>query len=312
MDCHHGHHHAHHYHAHEGLAEGLSQEHVNKLKWVMGLALFYLLVQLAGGYFSGSLALIAEAGHKLGDTGAIGLALFAAWFARLPASSRKTFGYARIEILAALINGVVLMAVAAFVLMEAYERLMDPHAHHVEGSLMFVVATGGLIINLISASLLLPAKDLNLNIKGAYFHVIADFLGSIGTLISAAVIMIFQVAWVDAGISILIAFLVLSNAIRILIEALHILMEAAPSHLSFEVVQGFIENTHGVRSVHDLHIWTITTGKDALLAHVVVEPDHFRHDTVMSIERALREKFDLCHITLQLEPPDFQEDEIPF
>ena len=310
--CSHGAHHSHHMHVHAGVAEGLAPEHVRKLQIVLAISLIYLAGQIAGGYLSGSLALLAEASHKFGDMSAIGLALFAAWFAILPASPRKTFGYGRIEVLAALTNGCVLLFVAGLVILEALQRVTNPHHHHVEGDLMFLVAGIGLILNVISASLLLPAKDKNLNIKGAYFHILADLLGSLGTLVSAGAILWFNFQWADTVISVLIACLVLNNAIRILAEALHILMEAAPNHLSFEKVQGFLQSLPEVHSVHDLHIWTITTGKVALLAHVVVHPQHFAPGTVGHLEHVLRHRFDLCHITLQLEPPAFKEDELPF
>jgi cobalt-zinc-cadmium efflux system protein len=313
QDCFHGEHHEHHRHQHVGLAEGMKRPHLKRLRLVMVLSAFYLAAQIAGAYWSGSLALLAEAGHKFSDVSFIALALIAAWFAGLAPTPQKTFGFARIEVVAAFLNGLALVWVAGFILYEAYSRLSGEH-HHVEGNLMLWVASGGFLINLACMRALHPSIEENLNVKSAFYHITADLLGSAGTIVSALLIIFFEWHRADSVLSVLIAMLVLYNAIRLLRESTHILMDATPKYFDPDQLELFIRSFQGVLSVHDLHVWTITTGKDALLAHVVVEPEHFNHETVDTIEHGLRERYDLCHITLQIEPPDFADAEarMPF
>jgi cobalt-zinc-cadmium efflux system protein len=312
IHCRHGQEHNYHHHHHVGLAEGITPIYVKKLQWVLALAILYLVAQALGAFFSGSLALLADAGHKLADVGSISLALIASWFSHLASSPKKTFGYYRLEIIAALMNGLTLILMALYILWEAYERLSRHEAVHIEGGIMLAVAGVGLLINLVSAKLLYPVKELNLNVKGALFHIMADIADSLGTMLTAGAIMLFQVTWLDSLMSVLIASLVLYNACRIFRDAFHILMEAAPGHLHLPTVEQFIRQRSGVLDVHDLHVWTITTGKDALLAHVKVTQEAFRHEIARALEKDLREQFELCHITIQLEPPDFVEEAIPF
>lgn len=307
-DCRHGQQHYHHHHHHAGLAEGLAPRYAHKLQMVMCLAIFYFAAQIAGSYFSGSLALLADAGHKLADIGAIGLALMAAWFASLSSSPRKTFGYYRLEILAALLNGMALFGMAFYILYEAYQRLIGQGHIEIEGQMMLGVALLGLLVNLVAAWLLYPVRDLNLNVKGALFHVMADVINSLGTMLAAAIVLFWKVMWVDTLASVLISALVLHNAWKIFSEAFGILMEAAPRKLDVEKIRSFILARPGVTDLHDLHVWTITTGKEALLAHVRVTEEAFRHETSRELEKQLRETFDLCHITVQLEPPGFEEE----
>lgn len=306
--CSHGEQHFHHHHHHVGVAEGMTPQYVKKLQIAVVLAVIYFLGQGLGSVFSGSLALIAEAGHKLADILSITLALAAAWFANLSTSPRKSFGYYRLEIVAALINGMGLFMMALFILWEAYERLTNRTSLHIEGGLMLIVAMLGLVINTISAIILYPAKDASLNVKGALFHILADLISSIGTIIAALGILFFHLTWLDTVISTLIAALLLYNASRVFWEAFNILMESAPARLPLATVKDFILRRSGVLDVHDLHLWTITTGKDALLVHVQVNRESFHHETTRQLEQDLRERFDLCHITIQLEPPGFEEE----
>lgn len=310
--CAHGQAHEYHHHHHVGLAKEIAPEYLKKLQWVLCLAIVYLFAQAIGSYLSGSLALLADAGHKLADIFAISLALFASWFSHLASSPRKTFGYYRLEIVAALLNALLLMAMAFYILWEAYERLSHPGHAEIEGGIMLGVACFGLIINLVAAWLLFPSRKQNLNVKGALFHLVADIVDSLGTMLTAGAILLFKLTWLDAVMSVIIAALVLYNAVRILKEAFHILMEAAPHHLEVKEIETFIRTREGVLDVHDVHVWTITTGKDALLAHVKVTQEAFQHELARVLEKDLRERFDLCHITVQLEPPDFVEEAIPF
>lgn len=310
-DCRHGQEHHHHHHHHIGLAEGITPAYVQKLRVVALLAFLYLVIQFVGSLLSGSLALMADAGHKLGDIAAILLALFAGWFAGLARSPRYTFGFHRLEIMAALVNATGLLVTACIILWEAKERFDHPVAH-IEGGLMMGGAFLGLLINLLSARILYPARELNLNVKGALLHVIADILNSVGEMITAACIILFHIFWLDTIISVIIAALIFVNAARLLRTTLNILMESSPPHLNVAGIRDFIQRQPGVTEVHDLHVWTITTGKNALLAHVRVAQDAFRHDAAREMEQCLRDAFDLCHITIQLEPPGFQESTIPF
>ncbi len=311
-DCSHGQHHYHHHHHHLGLAEGIPQSYIVKLQWVVGLAILYLVMQTIGSYLSGSLALLADAGHKLADIAAISLALFASWFSSLASSPRKTFGYYRMEILAALINATGLVFIAVVILWQAYERAMRHSSVEIEGGMMLAASLVGLLINCISAKILYPEREANLNVKGALFHVLTDILNSLGEIVTAAGILLFRFYWLDTAISAIIATLVLYNASRVFGEAVNILMESAPKRLHMAKVRDFILRYPNVDDLHDLHIWTITTGKDALLAHVKVKDGAFTHEMARSLEKELRDAFNLCHITIQLEPPGFEESDIPF
>lgn len=312
QDCHHGRQHIRHHHHHLGVAEGISPQHVKKLQSVMFLSVLYLLMQAIGGFYSGSLALWADAGHKLADLGAIILALLAAWLANLSSSPQKTFGFYRLEILAAFLNAAGLMAVSILIFFEALQRLLQVESGHIHGHIMVGVAGLGLLMNIASAAILYPARSFNLNVKGALLHVMTDIANSLGQMLAAGVIVWFGWTWADALIGLAIALMVFVNAGRVLREALGILMEAAPPRLSVPHIQDFILRHPGVQNVHDLHVWTVTTGKDALLAHVQVDMARFQDETAKALELALREAFDLCHITIQLEPPGFEEEVLPF
>lgn len=305
-ECRHGLHHQHHHHHHVGIAEGIRPTYVKKLQWVMGLAIIYLAIQTFGSVSSGSLALLADAGHKLADIGALGLALFASWFSFLSSSPRKTFGFYRLEIISALFNGIGLMTIAGIILWEALGRIGNPV--NISGGTMLWVSITGLLINFISAKLLYPDKELNLNVKGALFHIMSDIANSLGEILAAVGIMLFHLTWLDTLISMVIALLVFYNAARVFKEALNILMEAAPKHLDVNQVRDYILSQPGVLDVHNLHIWTITTGKEALLAHVRVTKEQFAYPSAQTLENDLRQRFELCHITIQLEPPGFVEE----
>jgi cobalt-zinc-cadmium efflux system protein len=311
-DCLHGREHHHHHHHHVGLAEGITPYYVRKLQIAMVLGIVYFAAQVLGSFYSGSLALLADAGHKLADIGAIALALMASWFSHLSTSPRKTFGFYRLEILAALANGMLLFLMATVILWEAFLRVLGRGHLEIEGGVMLAVAGLGLLLNLVAARVLFPAREFNLNVKGALFHIMADVISSLGTMLTALGILMFHISWLDSVISVVIASLVLHNAIRIFFEAFNILMEAAPQHLDVGRIRDHLVRQPGVSDVHDLHVWTITTGKNALLAHVRVQDDAFRHETAQALEASLRGAFDLCHITVQLEPPGFEEELPPF
>jgi cobalt-zinc-cadmium efflux system protein len=299
---HHHHHHDHghhHHHDHDHLTAALSRGHIQKLKWVFVLTVGYMLVEFAGGWFSHSLALMADAAHMFADSTAIGLSLFAAWFSLKPASRQKTFGYQRAEILAALFNAILLTLLALTILYEGYERFNNPLA--VDAGLMLKVAIGGFLVNIAAAYILHAESHTNLNIKGAYLHVLGDLMGSVGA-IAASLLMIYGgYYWADPLISILIALLVLFSAFQLLKEAINILLEGCPSHISVSEIREAILNFEGIQAVHHLHVWNINTQRIVLTAHLVVTPASFSGDTLTIIQEALKEKFGLSHVTLQLE-----------
>lgn len=268
-----------------------------------------MLLEFAGGIWSNSLALLADAGHMLADTAAIGLALFAAWFAAHPPSKQKTYGYYRLEILAAFLNGIVLVLVSLYIFWEAVHRFSHPE--QVQGNVVLGIATVGLIANLVSAGLLYRSGQHNLNVRGAFLHVISDSLGSVGAIIAGICVMYFGFRMADPIISMFIACLVLYNAWRLIEEATNVLLEGCPVHLDVADIKAALIDLHEIRAVHDLHVWSITLGKEAMSVHIVVdEVAHYRPELVGKIQQVLKEKFGLTHITVQLETPDFIEEDI--
>jgi cobalt-zinc-cadmium efflux system protein len=299
-------HHHHHHHGHFGHGDGREshgRENARRLTIVLCLVVVYMLVEVAGALYAGSLALLADAAHMLSDAGAISLSLFAIWISRRPPSARRSFGYYRMEILAALINGAVLVAIAAFVLVEAVRRLGQPPEVH--GWVLMVVATGGLGVNLAGLWLLHEGKDHSLNIRGAWLHIFADLLGTVQVLLAGTLIWLFGWVWVDPLASIVISCLVAWSAWALLKEAVAVLMESTPGHLDADEVHAAMEEVPGVDEVHDLHIWTITSGFVALSAHVVTEEPQAR--LLADLRALLHERFGIGHTTIQLEPEGFEE-----
>lgn len=287
----HNHHH-HHHGAHTHAAN-------NRLSLVLCLTAFYMVAEAVGGWYSGSLALLADAGHMFADVAALALALFAAWFSRRPATAQKTFGYHRIEILAALINGVTLVVVSLLIFREAYERFVNPA--EVETRVMIAIACGGLCVNLLSAYLLHGSHEENLNLHGAWLHIIGDALGSVAAI--AAGILIYFYGWyiADPIISVVITMLILWSSWHLIREATNVLLEGTPAHINFAAVEETIRETHGVRDMHDLHVWTITSGRDALSVHVVHAPTAAQNDLLKTLGAKLHDRFGIDHLTIQLE-----------
>lgn len=264
-----------------------------------------MIAEVVGGVISGSLALLADAGHMLSDVAAVALSLFAIWIAHRPAPPQKTFGYHRAEILAALANGVSLTVVAVLILMESYHRLRDPH--EVDAPTMMAIAVGGLIVNLVALSILHGGREASLNLKGAWLHVLFDTLGSVGVILAGVALWAFGWTWFDPTASAVIAVLIVYSSWRLLTEAVDVLMQAAPRHIRVEEVRAAMIATPDVLDVHDLHIWTITTGLNALSAHVVLETGAQDHETLSGLRHMLFEKFGIDHLTLQIEPTGFLE-----
>ncbi len=269
------------------------------LKLVLALTTVFLVAEVVGGLISGSLALLADAGHMLSDSLSLGVALFAAWLAGRPGGPSRTFGYRRAEILAALFNGVTLVAISIWIFIEAGMRFGDPP--EVEAGLMLVIAIGGLVVNLVAARILYGHSDESLNVSAALRHVVADVLGSVGVIVAALIIVATGWEYADPVVSVAIGLLILASSWTILRDSLQILLEGSPPGTDVEQVGQAMAAMRGVKQVHDLHVWTITSGFPALAAHVLVDRDTDCHATRRELESMLHERFGLDHTTLQVD-----------
>ena len=285
-------------HAH-GSAAGANRR---RLTVVFGITLTVFVVELAGGFLANSLALLADAGHMFTDVAGIGLALAAIWFAGRPASERRTFGYLRLEILAAVVNAVLLFGVAAFVLVEAWRRLSEPP--EIASGLMLGVALLGLAANAISLYLLRDAQRESLNMRGAYLEVMGDLAGSVAVIIAALVIAATGWTAADAVASALIGLLIIPRTWHLLREAIDVLLEATPKGMQLAEVRDHLMRAEGVEDVHDLHAWTITSGMKVASAHVVLREGADPHSVLQELGECLSKDFDVEHSTIQLETHD--------
>ncbi|HTE55810.1 MAG TPA: cation diffusion facilitator family transporter [Kofleriaceae bacterium] len=298
----HGHAHGHgkgrddgHGHGHDHGAAASSR----RLTITLGLVVVYMLAEVVGGLASNSLALLADAGHMLSDAGALALSLLAMRIARRPPSTTHTFGYQRAEILAAMVNGAMLFAISAYVFYAAYRRIGDPAV--VEGGLMMAVAVGGLAINLAGLWILRGGRGASLNMHGAWLHVLSDALGSIGAIIAAFCVQQFGWNWADPAASVVIGVLVVYSAWSLVRSTARVLMQAVPAHIDIAAVHDALISIGGVREIHDLHVWSVTSGRDVVSAHVTTD-DAVDRDAVMAeVQRRLRDRFDLRHSTIQLD-----------
>jgi cobalt-zinc-cadmium efflux system protein len=283
---------------HDHHAHGLRGS-TRALAVVLALTACYTVAEAVGGVLTGSLALLADAGHMLSDTSALAIALFAAWLAQRPATPERSFGFRRAEILAALANGVGLVAISIWIFVEAFQRLADPP--DVLGGWMLAVAAGGVAVNLFAATLLSRADRENLNVRAALRHVLADLAGSVG--VAAAAIVILATGWVyaDPLVGIAVALLVLTSSWTVLRDSVSVLLEATPRGVDARAVERAIVGSPGVVSVHDLHIWTITSGFPARSAHVLVSRGDDCHGRRRELEVMLERRFDITHTTLQVD-----------
>jgi cobalt-zinc-cadmium efflux system protein len=272
-----------------------------RLAVVLGITGLYMLVELVAGLLTGSLALLSDAGHMLSDVAALGLALFAIWFADRPATPQKTFGYYRVEILAALANGVTLVVIALGIFYEAFHRFFKPEP--VESGPMLVVAVLGLVVNIFGAWLLSRSHQHSLNLRGAFLHILGDLVGSAGAIIAALVIMMTGWYQADPLVSVVIGFLILASAWTLCRETINVLLEGTPVGLAFEEVEASMRAVPGVMEVGDLHLWSITSGIDALSAHVALKAGTDPTEALCALEAVLRDRFHLEHTTIQLEGP---------
>ncbi len=268
------------------------------LRVVLGITAGFMVVEFVAGWIANSLALIADAGHMLTDAGAVGLALFAAWIAQRPATPERTFGYLRLEILAALINGAVLFLLAGWIVWDAARRVASPPV--VDPWVLFGVASVGLVVNIVAALLLHRGHRHSLNMRGAYLHVLGDLLGSVGAMSAGVVILVSGWYVADAIISIGIALLVLVGAWRLMRESVDVLLEATPRHIELSRVEEQIVSIPDVKEVHDLHVWTLTSGVVAMSGHAVVSnPDANQRVLETVLDRMAQ--LGIHHVTMQIE-----------
>jgi cobalt-zinc-cadmium efflux system protein len=257
------------------------------------------VIEVAGAFWTGSLALLADAGHMLTDVGGLGLALFATWLAARPPTPEKTYGYYRVEVLAAFVNALVLLAISAFILYEAYQRFLAPPA--VLGGPMLAVAVAGLLANVAGMWLLHAGASESLNIKGAYLEVLSDALGSVGVVVAAVIVLTTGWHLADPLIGAGIGLFIIPRTWGLLRQAVNILLEAVPPHVNLVEVESAMAGVPGVRQVHDLHIWTITSGKHAMSGHVVVEDLAAGDQVLRDLHALLHERFGIEHTTIQIE-----------
>ncbi|GCD82566.1 cation transporter [Parageobacillus thermoglucosidasius] len=298
-DHHHGHHHD---HSREGNKKGLA------------IALFItagiMLLEFFGGLITNSLALLSDSGHMLSDASSLALSLAAIWFAAKPASPNKTYGFYRFEILAALFNGVTLFVIAGFIVWEAIQRFYNPPT--VAGGSMMLIAAIGLFANLLSAWTLMRKGDVknNVNLRSAYLHVIGDALGSVGAIIAGLAMWRFGWYVADPVISVLVALLILKGAWGVIQHTIHILMEGTPVTINQNEVKKALESIEGVVDVHDLHIWTITSGLDSLSCHILIEDHQDSQKILQDAIHMIEEKFKILHTTIQIETSQIHHGEM--
>jgi cobalt-zinc-cadmium efflux system protein len=272
-----------------------------RLKITLVIVLVIMAAEIIGGIFSNSLALLSDAGHMLVDALALGLSLFAMRVARRPPTATKTFGYHRVEILAALANGTILVLLSAFIFYGAYQRFLEPPA--VKTPLMLTIAIVGLFANVGGVLLLNRASRRSLNIRAAYWHIIGDTIASVGVITAGIIISLTGYYVADAIASVVIAMIILWGAVRIVGESADVLLEAVPKHIETSEVIDFIRNIPGVNEVHDIHIWTITSNIYALSAHLVIDDQMVSKslDIVKTVRQGLARRYNISHTTLQLE-----------
>jgi len=257
------------------------------------------MIELIGGLYANSLALLADAAHMLTDLAALGLSLFALKISARPATHSKTFGYLRAEILAALANGIILILIAIYIFYESYQRLWAPQ--EVKSAPMLIVAATGLIANIVTAGLLYRSRHENLNLRGAFLHVLGDTLGSVGAMVAGVLMLLHQWYLADPIVSTIVGGLVLYSSWELIAESVDVLLEGTPRHLNVSNILDDLGQLHGVASVHDLHIWSITSEMTAMSCHIVLKGDEDGGLALAESSRLMREKYGIGHTTIQIE-----------
>ncbi len=294
-------------HGHNHGPGGHSHAHgANKraLKWSFFLIAAYMLVEFAGGLITNSLALLSDAGHMLSDAVALGLSLLAMIWGERSANSTKTYGYKRFEVLAAFLNGIALLGISLYIFYEAFRRFSEPPA--VMSSGMLTIAVIGLLVNVVTAYMLMKGDTSeNLNIRSAFLHVIGDLLGSVGAIVAAILIMAFGWNLADPIASVIVAALVLISAYRVTRDSVHILMEGTPAGYDADEIRSELAKIPGVREVHDLHIWSLSSDLPLLSGHLALNDSADGPEVMKRAQHLLSEHYGIEHITLQLDPPGF-------
>lgn len=296
-------------HAH-GHSHGRASRSRRRLSIVLLLTALYMLAEAFGGWWTSSLALLADAGHMLADTAALALALIAVWFSSRPATPQKTFGYYRLEIIAALINGVVLILISFYIFYEASQRWVTPH--EVKSVEMTAIAFGGLLVNIVCAWVLHGDHEDDLNVRGAWLHIIGDALGSVGAIAAGVLMTLYGWYAADSLFSVIISLLIIWSSWNLIRESTNVLLEGTPAHINLAAVEDAILETDGVQDVHDLHVWTITSGREALSAHVIHLETISQPELLKELRTKLHDRFGVDHLTIQMETPDFEDETFHF
>lgn len=306
---HHGHDH-HHHHGHHHHFEETREGNKKGLAIALGITAGIMILEFFGGLFTNSLALLSDSGHMLSDTSALVLSLFALWFAARPASPNKTYGYYRFEILAALFNGATLFVIAGMIIWEAWGRFFDPPT--VSSGSMMLIASVGLLANLISAWSLMRKGDVknNVNMRSAYLHVLGDALGSVGAILAGILMSAFSWYIADPIISVVVALLILKSAWGVMKHSVHILMEGTPITVDQQQVEASLMKIPGVKDVHDLHIWTITSGLDSLSCHLLAEEQQDTQAILQEAINIIKTEFKIEHSTIQVETSKIRHNEL--
>ena len=278
-----------------------------RLRWALAISCLYFFAELVAGFLTNSLALLSDAGHMLSDVGAMSLSLFAFRFAQRPATHQSTYGFHRVEILAALFNGLTLWLIVGIIFAAAYGRFFHPP--EVESFGMMIVAIIGLLVNIAAAAILHGGHHHNLNLRGAFLHVVSDAVGSVGAILAGLIMVTTGWYLADPLIGIFIGILILFSSWSLVKESLSVLMQTVPKGIRLEEVRQTIEGVEGVHKVHDLHIWAVTSDIYTLSAHAVVENGGDFHEVLNGIEDTLKERYNIEHTTIQLETESREEKE---
>jgi len=285
---------------HQHAGEGVRARNRRALSTALAVTAVFAAVELTGGLFTGSLALVADAGHMATDVLALGLSLFAAWMAGRPSTPRKSYGYYRLEILAALANGAALVAIAAWIAWEAIQRLASPQT--VNAGPMILIALAGLLANLLSGFVLSRQSEDNLNVHAAFLHVAGDAAGALGAMIAGAVILLAGWRQADPAVSLFIAGLILLSSWRVLRESVDVLLEGTPARINLIELEQAMTAVQGVASVHDVHCWAVTSGFVAMSGHAELDGTANEHQVLDRLTEVLTSRFHIAHVTIQPEP----------
>jgi cobalt-zinc-cadmium efflux system protein len=270
-----------------------------QLTLALTITAIWFVIEMAGGIYANSLALLADAAHMLTDLAALGLSLFALKISHRPATHEMTYGYVRAEILAALANGIFLVLIGLFIFYESYQRFVSPP--EIKSVPMLIVAATGLLANLVTAGLLYKSRRENLNLRGAFLHVLGDTLGSVGAILAGVVILLWQWRLADPVVSVIVGGLVLFSSYELVKESVDILLEGTPRHLKIPHILNDLGSVKGVVSVHDLHVWAITSEVPAMSCHIILKTGEDAGATLAVLSRLMQEKYGIEHTTIQIE-----------